>query len=61
MEKEKNNFVVMKNNFVQNKRTYCLEVLSPQKILFEKVTNVATSKEKPHEFKSNIFVNTSIV
>jgi hypothetical protein len=30
------------------------ESISPQKILFEKVTNVATSKEKPHELKSNI-------
>jgi hypothetical protein len=50
--------VVMKNNFVQNKRTYFLK--SPQKLL-EKVTNVATSREKPHEFKSNVFVNTSIV
>jgi hypothetical protein len=60
MEQEKN-FVVMKNNFVQNKRTYCLKVLSPQKILFEKVTNVAPSKEKPHELRSNIFVNASIV
>lgn len=37
------------------------ESISPQKILFEKVTNVATSKEKPHELKSNIFVNASIV
>lgn len=60
MEKEKN-CAVIKNNFVQNKRTCCLKVLSSQKILFEKVTNVATRKEKPYEFESNIFVNTIIV
>lgn len=35
MEKEKN-FAVMKNNFVQNRRTYCLKVPVPKKSILKK-------------------------